>query len=234
MQNYALTHLSDAALLRDLAALVARDRLTTAALLAHIAEVDARRLYAPRGYPSMHSYCVDELRLSEDAAYRRIRAARAARQLPALFTALAEGRLHLAALSLLAPHLTPENAEELIAAATHKPKSEIEELLARRFGSPEAGARVRLASEVPSPSIAQLVPGRVGSEALTEVDPLPERDAQLAPGPAANAPALALPKRFLVQVTIAKSTHDKLRYAQALLRHAIPYMKEVERRWKDF
>jgi len=39
-----------------------------------------------------------------------------------LFTALAEGRLHLTAVWLLAPHLTPKNAEELIQAANHKRK----------------------------------------------------------------------------------------------------------------
>ena len=95
MHAYTLTHLSDAILLRDLAALITRDRITTAELLAHIAEVDARRLYVPAGYSSMHAYCVDELRLSEDAAYKRIQAARAARQFPAIFTALAEaGRIH--------------------------------------------------------------------------------------------------------------------------------------------
>src|SRR6058998_1110587 len=129
MQSYTLTHLSDSALLRDLAALVARDRLTTAMLLAHIAEVDARRLYVPAGYPSMHAYCVDELRLSEDAASKRIQAARAARRFPALFTALAEGKLQLAAVCLLAPHLSPEDADELIEVATNRSKSEIEESL---------------------------------------------------------------------------------------------------------
>ena len=40
----SLTHLSDPTLLRDLTALVAQDRVTTATLLAHLAEVDARRL----------------------------------------------------------------------------------------------------------------------------------------------------------------------------------------------
>jgi len=43
---HSLTHLSDQVLLRDLATLVGRDRTTTAELLAHLAEVDARRLYA--------------------------------------------------------------------------------------------------------------------------------------------------------------------------------------------
>ena len=82
MHSYTLAHVRDDVLLRDLAALVAQDRATTASLLAHIAEVDVRRLYVPAGYPSMHAYCVEKLRLSEDAAYKRIQAARAARQFP--------------------------------------------------------------------------------------------------------------------------------------------------------
>src|SRR5437667_11952112 len=137
MCKYSLSHLSDRALLRDLAALVAQDRATTARLLAHIAECDARRLYLPAAYPSMFAYCVHELRLSEDAAYKRIQAARVARQFPGIFEAVADGRLHLTAVGLLAPYLTPENAAELLAAAAHRTKSEIEELLARRFPSSE-------------------------------------------------------------------------------------------------
>ncbi len=58
MRNYSLTHVSDGELLRSLASLVARDRLTTAEVLAHIAEVDARKLYLPAAYPSMFAYCV--------------------------------------------------------------------------------------------------------------------------------------------------------------------------------
>jgi hypothetical protein len=143
MQNYTLAHVSDAVLLHELASLVARDRVTTATLLAHIAEVDSRRLYVPAGYPSMHAFCVDELRLSEDAALRRIQAARAARRFPALFKALADGRLHLTAVCLLAPHLTPENADELIEAATHRRKSEIEAVLARRFPRLDVPTSVR-------------------------------------------------------------------------------------------
>ena len=103
MNSYSLTHLADRVLLRDLATLVARDRTTTAALLAHIGEVDARRLYLPAAHPSMYSYCVHELGLSEDSAYKRIQAARTARQFPSVFELLADGRLHLGAVCLLAP-----------------------------------------------------------------------------------------------------------------------------------
>jgi len=83
MSRYSLTHLADHILLRDLGALVALDRATTADLLAHLAEVDARKLYLPAGYPSMHAWCVGELHVSERTAFKRIRAARVARQFPA-------------------------------------------------------------------------------------------------------------------------------------------------------
>jgi len=137
MLDFDLGHLADDAILQNLGTLVSRDRAVTAALLAHIAEADARSLYAPAGYPSMHEYCVHELLLSDDAAATRIHAARAARRFPALFSALAEGQLHLTALRLLAPHITAENASELIRMATRRRKSEIEAELTRRFGQPQ-------------------------------------------------------------------------------------------------
>ena len=269
MSKHTLTHLSDAVLLRDLVALVSRDRATTAELLAHLAEVDVRRLYAPAGYPSMFAYCIEELRLSEDAAYRRIRAARAARQFPALFSAIEDGRLHLAAVSLLAPHLTSDNVQELIEAATHRRKIELEEFLGRRFPAWSLPPR-DFSSIRPFPqfgSAADRVHGRLplqdllGSESLTANGPkseqvAPERvvsgiaagpetkSGELVPGrvagaledgPLANAQVLvpgrvdgarceapARPERYLVQVTISKSTHDKLRRIQLLLSHAVP------------
>ena len=217
MQSYSLSHVQDAVLLRDLAGLVARDRATTASLLAHIAEVDARRLFVPAGYPSMHAYCVDELRLSEDAASKRIQAARAARRFPSLFSALAEGRLHLTAVWLLAPHLTPESADELIQAATHKRKFEIEELLARRFTPLEAPASVR-----PVPAVTSDLPEHAPEQPSTLVGEPGEH----APGhveyPHVELPQRNHSERFLVQVTIEKGTHQKLRHAQALLSHAVP------------
>ncbi len=223
MRDYSLIHLSDAALLRDLATLVTQDRMTTAALLAHIAEVDARRLYAPAGYPSMHAYCVDELRLSEDCALKRIQAARAARRFPALFTALAEGRLHLAGVCLLAPHLTEENSDELLESAAHRRKSEIEELLARRFPRPEVPGMVWALPALWSTAgpIPQHAPGHVGFDPSNLGDTFNDSQARpvLLPPQAEGAAPL---ERFLLQLTIGTSTRDKLRYAQALLSHAVP------------
>jgi len=94
MHNYSLAHVSDSDLTRDIAALVTRDRVGTAVLLAHLAEFDARKLFRSAGYSSMFAYCVGALHFSEPGASKRIQAARAARQFPILYPALAEGRLN--------------------------------------------------------------------------------------------------------------------------------------------
>ncbi len=219
MHDYALAHLSDAALLRDLAVLVARVRTTTASLLAHIAEVDARKLYVPAGYPSMFAYCVEELRLSEDAAAKRIQAARAARRFPQLFQILADGQVHLAAVCLLAPHLTADNADELIQSATCRKKAEIEAWIARRFTQPERPALVRAIPPAP-----QHAPGNVRIEvpSLIETMNASVPQTQHAPGHVDGPKADPEQERYLVQVTVSKSTHDKLRYVQELMSHAVP------------
>src|SRR5437773_4011095 len=143
MQRYSLSHLSDQALGRDLATPVAQERAATADVVAHSAEFAARKLYLPAAYSSMFAYCVGELHLSDDAALKRIRAARAARNFPVIFAAVADGRLHLSAVVLLAPCLNTENANELIAAAVHKSRAQVEQLLAERFPLPDLVSDVR-------------------------------------------------------------------------------------------
>jgi hypothetical protein len=183
-------------------------------MLAHISEFDARRLYLPAAYPSMFAYCVHELRLSEDAASRRIQAARVARRFPAIFEALATGRLHLTSVGLLAPHLTPENAAELIAGASDRTKPEIEELLALRFPRSEAMGLVQALAATPGQANPLSAPGWIE----------PGRDVQHAPahvGTHSNLAPIA-PERFHLEVTFGRKTHDKLRYAKDLLGHELP------------
>jgi hypothetical protein len=201
MRAYSLSHLSDPELMRSTAASSSQEDTATAAFLAHLAEMDARRLYLPAGYPSLHAYCVQVLHKSEDAAYRRITAARAARRFPAIFEALAEGRLHLTGVIQLGPYLTPENAEGLLAAAAHRTKAGIEVLLAERFPRSEALGLVVALPATASPAGEQLAPARVAR--LSKVTPV------------------AL-ERFAIELTIGRSTQEKLRYAQDLLSHELP------------
>ncbi len=99
--------ISDQELLRDLKQLIVRDRKLEAELLAHLAEVDARKLYLNEGFSSMFVYCTEVLHFSEPVAYHRIAAARAARCYPALLGRLGSGEIHLSGITSLAPHLTP-------------------------------------------------------------------------------------------------------------------------------
>src|SRR4030095_10496293 len=112
----------------ELSAVALKEKEATAELLAHIAEFDARNLYLPAAYPNMFAYCTGELGLSEDATAKRLQVARVSRKCRGVLDALAQGRVHLSGLVLLTPHLTPESADELLAAATHKSKAEIERL----------------------------------------------------------------------------------------------------------
>src|SRR5688572_5833782 len=166
---------TDAALRRDLFSAAERDRTNTADFLALIADFDARRLYVPEGYASMHAFCVGALRMCEGSAFKRIQAARAVWKFPQLCTALAEGRLHLTAVFTLAPHLTAENVDELVTACTHKTRRNIQDLIARRFlgraaGLPFDPLPVAPADPEGPPADGQLVP--------VPVDPHPLKIAQ--------------------------------------------------------
>ena len=57
-------------------------------------------------------------------------------------TAVEDGRLHLCGAVLLAPHLTVENAEDLVAEASGKSKAEIEVMLVRRAPRPDVPERL--------------------------------------------------------------------------------------------
>ncbi|MEZ4225430.1 MAG: hypothetical protein R3B13_31045 [Polyangiaceae bacterium] len=122
--------------------MVGRSNVVFAALLAHLAEVETRRLYRERACSSLYTYCVYELRMSEDAAQRRVQAARLVRKFPELLDVVAAGELHLTGLLLLGPHLTHENLAQVLLLAKHRSKREILALVRRLDPQPNAPARI--------------------------------------------------------------------------------------------
>jgi hypothetical protein len=118
--------------------LLAQQRENTAQTLVYMAEVERRGLHESSGYSSMVEYCVEQLAMDEEDAAERVEVARAARSFPVLFEAIADGRLHLAGVRMIAPYLTAANVDELVAAMTHRTESEIEDMLAEWF--PDLGA----------------------------------------------------------------------------------------------
>jgi 5-methylcytosine-specific restriction endonuclease McrA len=154
----------------------------------------------------------------------------------------------LSAVVLLAPHLTPENAAELIAVAAHRTKAEIETLLAARFPKPDLPTLVMaVAPACPADREVQVAVCESGEQhAPGHVD---GDDARLVPepvgpvAPRARVTPLA-PQRFALQFTVGQEAHDLLNHAQELLGHAVPsgdvgevflralrvFVKELEKR----
>jgi hypothetical protein len=143
MNNKIPSQLSDSELVAAVAQLTVSERRSTVALVEHLAEMETRKLHLAAGFPSLFVYCVQVLRHSEGGAYNRIEAARAARRFPSVLALLERGALNLATVRRLAPHLTPENHETLLAAASYKSKREVEELVARASPRPDVASSVR-------------------------------------------------------------------------------------------
>ena len=221
----SLSDLSDDDLLRRLSDLVGQSRRVEADVVAHIGEVDTRRVFARAACSSMFDYCRQILHLSEQEAYLRIFVARASRQHPMLMTMLRDGRLHLAGIVRLAPVRTRANRDALLKRATHKSKRQLEEMVAELKPRPDVPAAIRKLPErrpkaQPTPSL-QLCPGRVStasSELRAEGTQVP-----LEPAPTQPAVVEALaPGRHRVNFTASTELRDKLERLKALMRSSAP------------
>jgi 5-methylcytosine-specific restriction endonuclease McrA len=120
----------------------------------------------------------------------------------------------------LAPHLVEETAADLIAAAGHKTKSEIEQLLADRF--PKTDLLTWVAEMPVGPDGEEHAPGHVDDmQVVAKSNPDPPR---LVPGRVeSRARVTPLSSQSVAfQATLSRATSEKLRYAQELLGHQIP------------
>jgi len=211
--------LADDTLLARLRALVVRSNETEAELLAHLGEVDERRLYLPE-HTSLFVFCTAELGFSEAAAEHRIAVARAARRFPRMLELLSRGRIHLSGLRVLVPHLTEQGAQTLLEQAAGKSKRSIEELVARLAPRPEVADSIR---KLPERPVAGAAPG-AAAEPLPLLDaPSLSLDGSAAVPPRRPASIAPLaPERYHVQLTASRRLRDKIDRAQALLRQKVP------------
>src|SRR5690349_16516014 len=139
---WCLEAVSDAELQERLKELLKTGARTEARIVAHLAEVDARKLHLSMGASSLFDYCLSRLGLSNNEAFHRITAARLARRFPVIFELLERRDVHLTAVCLLRDYLTPENHRELLRDVSHRTRIEIEELLAAKFPKPDAPNRL--------------------------------------------------------------------------------------------
>ena len=240
--TYRLDQIADDVLLTSLKRLTGTSNELTAQLLAHLAEVEARGIHRNMACASLYTYCVYELRLSEDEAQRRCRAARACRQFPQLLAMLAEASIHLTGILLLAPHLTDDNHAELLARARFRTKREIEKLVAEvaprddaparieplRVAGPPGGGHALMMAALCGP-VRNLPAGNARGEApvgalaeLTASTAARVTDDLLPPISEAPPPATFPAMQFKVQFTADQGFMDLLDEARDLLAHELP------------
>jgi len=141
--------LSDDELVARLKELVCQERRHLVEVLAGLGEFDRRRLYEKKGFHSLFEYCVGESHYSESAAARRIQAQRAARKYVEIFSLVSDGLLSLSAVSLLAPHLTPDNRAQLLTRAQGRRKRDLERIIAEISPQSDKADSIRYVGPAP-------------------------------------------------------------------------------------
>jgi hypothetical protein len=146
--EHNLAHLSDTELLTSTRRLVANSNKLFAALLLHLADVEARGIHRTRACASLYTYCIYELRMSEDAAARRSSAARLVKAFPPLLDA-------------------PENHLEVLARAKFRTKKDVAKLVRELHPLPRVPDEMEpLGPELPralrEPTWEQFVNSRCG------------------------------------------------------------------------
>lgn len=191
-----IRQLSNERLLAETRRVAATERRSTADLLALLIEVERRGVYLPMGYSSLFAYCMRALHLSEQAAFSRITAARAARRFPTLLDGLAAGAVTLSTIGLLAPHLTDENHEFLLAASRHKSTREVQRTIACLHPQPDIAPSLRRV-----PVTRQSTDANGTARFCTAVE-----TAAAATIPAATVPAETVPAETVPAETAAEET----------------------------
>jgi 5-methylcytosine-specific restriction endonuclease McrA len=135
---------------------------------------------------------------------------------------------------LLAPLLTDDNHEQLLEAARHKRKREVELLVAETRPQPAVPSAIR---RLPRPASHESVPptraagsdlGLPGIAGGREVPTARNVPSPPAPQPAwlpSPRPAVVqplAPERYRVQFTMSREMHDTFRRVQDLMRHSVP------------
>src|SRR5258706_15051324 len=122
---WQLGEMGDAELEEGLADLLGNHGRIEARLVAHLAELDARKLHLHAGYSSLYAYCRKRLGLSDFEAFSRIAAARVARRYPIVFQMLERRELNLTTVCEVREFLTDDNHRQLLAEVARKTKLEV-------------------------------------------------------------------------------------------------------------
>ena len=189
--------LSDDALHARLKVLAARECDATVELVAHLSELDVRRIHLGQGPGSLFTYCRDVLGYSEDAAWNRAATANAVRQYPVILGWLADGSLNVTTVRILRSVLTPENHRAVLTEARRRSKKDVELIAARVNPKPDVPSTIR---RLPAPSVSRPL-----NATLPQPEDGPAPPLSVGPPPApVHRPVIAplTPERYRLQFTL--------------------------------
>jgi 5-methylcytosine-specific restriction endonuclease McrA len=129
-----LVDVSDAQVLAEAPAIHLDGRRNLAHLIALLAIIHERRLYAKAACSSTFIYCNERLGMPRATAWRHANAAELVCRFPSLLASIASCDITLTALRMIGPHLSPENFEAVMAEALGKKEEEIEKIAVRISG----------------------------------------------------------------------------------------------------
>jgi hypothetical protein len=216
---FRLKDRSDQELLEGVWVALTRECEDVAVMIAHLAEIDKRKLFAEEGCSSLKSYCMEVLHLSEDQAYLRMGVARLTQKFPVILEMLADGLVHLTAVDRLGPSLTQENHLAILEEATYKSMAKVEEMVARLRPKPPVPSCIRKVSS-PRADADQGMDGLFeahSGSAGCVVEPesvLPDFSRKSVVSPLA-------PEMYDIHFTADKETVDALKLLQELLSHQV-------------
>ncbi len=229
MQLRSFIGVPDHVVIHDFEATDDDSHCTLARLLELLIVVMRRKLYRGQGYSTIHAYCVRGRHMAEFTAFKRVQAAKAASRHRVILSMVAEGRLHLTAILMLAPHLKGPDAEALLLEASHKTKAQLKRMLARIAPKPDVPTCFQTVAPTTSlpPLLEKLAPELVSDRSGTSTDSTGEEPISpptlLVPimsGPQARIEPRS-PGRIAVQFMLDESEYEELQRAQALAPHEV-------------
>ena len=219
-----LSAMKDEAFAQSLQRAARRERMAIADVVEHLAEADRREWHLRKGFPGLMNYCVARLKYSQEAAGKRVTAARLVRKYPLALAMLREGDLHLSGLLVLSPVLQPENVDERLKAAAGKTREQIELLVAGWRPKPVVSTRVfEVKHDHRQAQLETMIHARAQE---TATEGISQRGPATRPAP--ELPRAPRPRPIdashykLKEVCIDRETYDDLRWLQDHLRHSIP------------
>ena len=140
---FEISNVTDQKLIENLKQTVKTERKTQGEFLRYLCEVDNRGLYLKEGYSSLHRFCTQALGFSDASAWKRIQAARASKRFPVILEMVRGGSLTLSNVSILSPHLSDENASQLLKEAQGKNRLEVEKMVVAVHPKPDTDDSIR-------------------------------------------------------------------------------------------